>query len=95
MPIVVILTRFNAPASSLGDHRHGLLLCWKLRTGLQKNVDPARMMAYCQRFHTQHLVPHFGLGEVATDKELDRIDLIHSALDPAETGDREEDAFWA
>ena len=53
------------------------------------------MMAYCHRFHTQHLVPHFGLGEVATDKELDRIDLIHSALDPAETGDREEDAFWA
>ncbi|MBL0127934.1 MAG: hypothetical protein IPP83_10860 [Flavobacteriales bacterium] len=65
MPIVVILTRFNAPALSLGDHHHGLLLCWKLRTGLQKNVDPARMMAYCQRFHAEHLVPHFGLEEEA------------------------------
>lgn len=47
------------------DHHHGLLLCWKLRTGLQKNVDPARMMAYCQRFHAEHLVPHFGLEEEA------------------------------
>jgi len=45
------------------DHHHGLQLCWKLRTGLQKNVDPARMMAYCQRFHAEHLVPHFGLEE--------------------------------
>lgn len=47
------------------DHHHGLLLCWKLRTGLRKNVDPARMMAYCQRFHAEHLVPHFGLEEEA------------------------------
>ena len=53
------------------------------------------MMAYCQRFHEEHLVPHFGLGEVATDKELDRIDLIHSSLDSTEVRDQVEDAFWA
>jgi len=47
------------------DHHRGLLLCWKLRTGLQKNIDPERMMAYCQRFHAEHLVPHFGLEEEA------------------------------
>lgn len=47
------------------DHHHGLLLSWKLRTGLQKNVDPERMMTYCQRFHAEHLVPHFGLEEEA------------------------------
>lgn len=47
------------------DHHHGLLLSWKLRTGLQKHVDPARMMAYCQIFHAEHLVPHFNLEEEA------------------------------
>lgn len=138
------------------DHHQGLQLCWKLRTGLQKNVDPARMMAYCQRFHAEHLVAHFGLEEeaifpilgndhelvkralaehrrltrlfsgtddpitritrieeeleahirfeervlfaaieeVATDEELDRIDLLHGSLDRMENGDRTEDAFW-
>lgn len=47
------------------DHHHGLMLSWKLRTGLQKNVDPVRMMAYCQRFHAEHLVPHFAIEEEA------------------------------
>lgn len=47
------------------DHHHGLLLSWKLRTGLQKNVDPDRMMNYCQGFHAEHLEPHFSLEEEA------------------------------
>ena len=157
MPTTKPIKRHKSLKPLSRDHHHGLLLCWKLRTGLQKNVDPARMMAYCQRFHAEHLVPHFGLEEeaifpilgndhelvkralaehrrltrlftgtddpitsisqieeelethirfeervlftaieeVATDKELDRIDLIHSSLDAAEVRDQVEDAFWA
>lgn len=114
------------------------------------------MMAYCQRFHAEHLVPHFGLEEeaifpvlgnehelvkralaehrrltrlftgtddplirisqieeeleahirfeervlfkeieaVATDKELDRIDMVHGSLVPKAADKAEEDAFW-
>jgi len=47
------------------DHHHGLLLCWKLRQGMQRNVEPQRMMEYCIDFHKQHLLPHFALEEEA------------------------------
>ncbi len=63
------------------DHHHGLLLSWKLRTGLQKNVDPVRMMAYCQIFHAEHLVPHFSLEEEAVFPILgDEHELVKRAL---------------
>lgn len=47
------------------DHHHGLLLCWKLRQGIQRKVDPQRMMEYCVTFHKQQLLPHFALEEEA------------------------------
>lgn len=47
------------------DHHHGLLLCWKLRQGIQRNVDPQRMVDHCTDFHQQHLLPHFALEEEA------------------------------
>lgn len=63
------------------DHHQGLQLCWKLRTGLQRNVDPARMLAYCKRFHAEHLVPHFGLEEEAIFPILDNDhELVKRAL---------------
>jgi len=45
------------------DHHHGLLLGWKLRTGLKKGVAIDRMDNYAQWFYTNHLVPHFELEE--------------------------------
>ena len=65
MPTTKPIKRHESLKPLSRDHHQGLMLSWKLRTGLQKNVDPARMMAYCQRFHEQHLVPHFGLEEEA------------------------------
>lgn len=47
------------------DHHHGLLLCWKIRQGVRKNVDPQRVLTYCTAFHQQHLLPHFALEEEA------------------------------
>jgi hemerythrin-like domain-containing protein len=45
------------------DHHHGLLLGWKLRTGLRKGVAVGRLQAYAHWFYTNHLVPHFSLEE--------------------------------
>ncbi len=45
------------------DHHHGLLLCWKIRTGLSLNVDPARVGHYTEWFFDNHLKPHFALEE--------------------------------
>lgn len=45
------------------EHHDGLLLCWKIRRGLQKNIDPARIGRYVQYFFTNHLAPHFNIEE--------------------------------
>lgn len=44
------------------DHHYGLLLCWKIRTGLKK-VDHIRIKNYTDHFFKEHLLPHFGLEE--------------------------------
>lgn len=45
------------------DHHHGLLLCWKIRTGLKKNVASERIKKYINWFWKIHLKPHFKLEE--------------------------------
>lgn len=45
------------------DHHQGLLLCWKIRSGLKKNVDPGRIEKYVSWFYGLHLAPHFRLEE--------------------------------
>lgn len=44
------------------DHHYGLLLCWKIRSGL-KTVDHQRVKAYTDYFFKEHLLPHFKLEE--------------------------------
>jgi hypothetical protein len=41
------------------DHHHGLLLCWKIREGRKRAVDPGRIMTYVKWFWTNQLKPHF------------------------------------
>ncbi|GIV32634.1 MAG: hypothetical protein KatS3mg031_0169 [Chitinophagales bacterium] len=41
------------------EHHHGLLLGWKIRTGLKKKVDPERIKKYCDAFYKYQLLPHF------------------------------------
>ncbi len=45
------------------DHHQGLLLCWKIRKGISKNVAPERMKNYTDWFFKTHLIPHFELEE--------------------------------
>lgn len=58
------------------DHHHGLLLCWKIRTGLAKQVEPQHIKEYVDWFFQKHLLPHFELEEkyiftiLAEDNEL-------------------------
>lgn len=45
------------------DHHHGLLLSWKIRNGIKKEIVPERIKKYVDWFYTSHLQPHFELEE--------------------------------
>lgn len=45
------------------EHHQGLLLCWKIRTGISKNVPIDRIKTYTDWFYKEHLLPHFELEE--------------------------------
>lgn len=45
------------------EHHHGLLLCWKIRTGLSKNVSPERIKKYVEWFYGEHIEGHFEVEE--------------------------------
>lgn len=41
------------------EHHFSLLFCWKLRMGIQKKIDPDRIIRYVIHFWKSHLLPHF------------------------------------
>lgn len=45
------------------EHHLGLLLGWKIRTGLSKGVAPERIKSYADWFFANHLMPHFDMEE--------------------------------
>jgi iron-sulfur cluster repair protein YtfE (RIC family) len=45
------------------DHHQALLLCWKIKAGLSKNVALSRIYSYVEWFFESHLLPHFRLEE--------------------------------
>jgi hypothetical protein len=45
------------------EHHHGLLLCWKIRTGYRKNIETGRIQDYAHWFYTNHLHAHFEVEE--------------------------------
>lgn len=63
------------------DHHHGLLLCWKIKTGLKKNVDPDRIKKYINWFWESHLKNHFEIEEKYVFPILgNEHDLVKTAL---------------
>lgn len=63
------------------DHHHGLLLCWKIRTGFAKGVAIERIKRYTDWFFKTHLVPHFELEEKYMFPILgDKDELVKRAL---------------
>lgn len=45
------------------EHHHGLLLCWKIRTGFSKETAVERIKKYADWFFENHLVAHFEMEE--------------------------------
>lgn len=41
------------------DHHFGLLLCWKIRTGMSRSMSPDRISRYTCYFFDHHLAAHF------------------------------------
>src|SRR6476620_3890431 len=63
------------------EHHHGLMLCWKIRSGFNKNVDPARIKRYTDWFYIKYLLPHFELEEEYIFPILKKdSDLVRKAL---------------
>ena len=63
------------------DHHFGLLLCWKIKTGLSKKVDPKRIKRFCNFFYENHLYNHFIAEEKYIFPVLDKEDeLIKQAM---------------
>ena len=57
------LKRHEALKPLSKDHHHGLLLCWKIREGLKKDIAPERIKAYTDFFFNSQLKPHFSFEE--------------------------------
>lgn len=63
------------------DHHHGLLLSWKIRTGIKKEVEIERIKKYCDFFFEEELIPHFNIEEQYIFTLLDANDkLVKRAL---------------
>lgn len=45
------------------EHHQGLLLSWKIRTGIAKRIAYTRIKAYTDWFYRIHLIPHFAEEE--------------------------------
>lgn len=70
------LKRHPAIVSFSRDHHFGLLLVWKIRQGLRKELDPQRISAYLLYFFKNDLEPHFSDEELYLFSRLP----LHDAL---------------
>jgi iron-sulfur cluster repair protein YtfE (RIC family) len=59
MPI--IRNEFLKPISR--EHHHGLLFCWKIRTGLKRQIALVRIKKYSDWFWINYLKQHFDFEE--------------------------------
>ena len=63
--------RHKALQSLSREHHQGLLLSWKIRAGLNKNIDAKRIWHYANWFFETHLIPHFDMEETHVFPILD------------------------
>ena len=64
------MKRHEALVQLSRDHHFGLLLCWKLKEGLKKNISVERMSQYISLFYEHNLKPHFTEEEETIFKVL-------------------------
>lgn len=55
------------------EHHFSLLFCWKVRTGIKKNIDKSRITPYILSFWKEHLLPHFEEEDVLFEKVDDEL----------------------
>ncbi|PZX50674.1 hypothetical protein LV84_03986 [Algoriphagus ratkowskyi] len=71
--------KFLQPLSR--DHHHGLLFCWKIRSGVKRGIEVSRMKGHLKWFWDTHLVAHFAEEEAVVFPILGNEDeLIKQAL---------------
>jgi hemerythrin-like domain-containing protein len=58
------------------DHHFGLLLVWKIRKGIEKEVDTERIKDYLHYFMKEHLEAHFQMEENILFPFLAKNDLL-------------------
>lgn len=63
MQIVKPIKRTKELAPLSRDHHSGLLLCWKIRTGIQKGISVDRIADYVVFYYENHLKEHFSEEE--------------------------------
>jgi len=63
MESVTPIKRNKTLQSFSREHHHGLLLCWKIKTGFKKNISADRIKKYTDWFWKEHLQPHFEAEE--------------------------------
>ncbi|MDN3607849.1 hemerythrin domain-containing protein [Kaistella yonginensis] len=64
------MKRHDALVQLSRDHHFGLLLCWKLKEGLKKEISVERMAKYIELFYQHNLKPHFAEEEQTIFKIL-------------------------
>ena len=52
------------------EHHHTLLLGWKIRKGIHRNIDADRIKKYADWYFIHHLLPHFDEEEKSFEKIL-------------------------
>ncbi|WP_250434402.1 hemerythrin domain-containing protein [Hanstruepera flava] len=57
------LKRHKALQPLSREHHHGLLLCWKIKTGFKNHIATERIWTYATWFYKTHLIPHFRVEE--------------------------------
>ncbi|HMT28946.1 MAG TPA: hemerythrin domain-containing protein [Bacteroidia bacterium] len=45
------------------DHHNGLMFCFRLNRGLEKNIDETRLKNYVNWFYDNHIQEHFSVEE--------------------------------
>jgi hemerythrin-like domain-containing protein len=58
------LKRHEALVAFSRDHHEALLLCWKIKTGISKDIALDRIQAYMFWFWNQYLQTHFEAEEI-------------------------------
>lgn len=57
------MKRHEALVQLSRDHHFGLLLCWKIKEGLKREVEPEKIEKYIRIFYENNLKEHFSEEE--------------------------------